>query len=368
MNEVRSAAEGVSLTGQPSPMTSRRTLAKGAAWAVPAVVAASGAPAMAASCSDGVCNTYILYWEPASSTVGTFTRTPAKSVTRNRWTTNTPGYSTGSVTESSNSATCVRNLSTTKVRKSGASALTLTIGTVLRGNMKFGGYHLNSGYDPYNDNLCVDVSSIGGTRGMFRLHQQVRTELALNDPRPSKSALSTYDNPYNGSTGSYDDRQEITFSFSEPVCSCSFTIYDIDGSNTNFIDTQGAPVITGDTALTNDFRDAIAILNATDQFGNATEPTYSAMGPYLTGAGLSSTSPIQQNTALSATSYGYFNENPAAPGVNSAVTVSFPNGVRSFTLHYWNALSRTANNYDAYDGDQGIFIGPMTVGVWERRC
>ena len=50
--------------------------------------------------------------------------------------------------------------------------------------------------------------------------------------------------------------------FSEPVCSCSFTIYDIDGSNTTFTDSQGAPVISGDTALTNDFRDAIAILDA----------------------------------------------------------------------------------------------------------
>lgn len=281
---------------------SRRSITKGAAWSIPTVAVASIAPSFAASgvkCVTSCVNSTI-DWDKAAAGTATFTRTNTS-----------PGQNT----------TVSYTLPVTNL-KSGASSVKMNITTAYYGNMRSGVVNeINTGYS-YSDNLkpMADGPWSFGTYAL-EFHQQVR---------------DAYGN--NVGTGSYNDRGEYTFTFSEPVCYLKFTIYDIDRRDYTTL-SNGY----------NDFGDSVSISSASTW-------NYSK-GSQIVGTG-TSTDPFRS----------YYANNAQGNDTNYATTIEFPNGVKSFTIRYWDNLAANYGGYPTIEGDQAIYISDMITGTTVETC
>ena len=170
---------------------SRRSIAKGAAWATPTILAVGMAPAYATSPRCFVTTT--IDWGTSR-----YTRT---SATGGTYTTADPDGSSGSL-----------------------QPLTLTVqNTFLGSNTQLGSQNFNGSSKTSscncNRNLAVTNGTVGGTtsRGLS-LHQS---------PKDDSSKTST---PTNA------NKSITTFTFSESVQNLSFTITDIDSATRDFVD------------------------------------------------------------------------------------------------------------------------------------
>ena len=170
---------------------SRRSIAKGAAWATPTILAVGMAPAYATSPRCFVTTT--IDWGTSR-----YTRT---SATGGTYTTADPDGSSGSL-----------------------QPLTLTVqNTYLGSNTQLGSQNFNGSSKwsscNCNRNLAVTTGTVGGTtsRGLT-LHQS---------PKNDRSKSST---PTNA------NKSITTFTFSESVQNLSFTITDIDSEDDDFVD------------------------------------------------------------------------------------------------------------------------------------
>lgn len=131
-----------------------------------------------------------------------------------------------------------------------------------------------------------------------------------------------------GSTGNYNSRQVITFSFNRVVTDLSFTITDVDS--------QG-----GSTA--NHWKDTVAV--------SPTVTTSIPGGGTTVGAGT-----VASPWTLPGQNSNY--ANTASTG-NVTGTYSNPSGITSFTLEYWN----TSNNMigTLAGTNQVIYLSPLTI-------
>lgn len=281
---------------------SRRAVARAAVWSAPVLAVAASAPAFAASCSDTVCRPYTIDWDQGSR----FSRATAPALD-----------------ETSVSATYTLPLSVTSRRISGANTLRLTIASLFSRNMRSGVRSETSSGLSYTENLTItdgvrDPGAVWSFGKALQLHQQVRGTGSSNV-----------------STGSSEDVQVVTFTFSEAVCSLAFTMWDVDR-----MDVRGNPQ--------NDFGDTVAITGATYT---------SVLGSQVTGTG-SVTSPFSSTDGSDNT----------VTDSRASVQLTFAAPVTSFTLSYWNNLPRNYNGGAWVDGDQRIMISDMTVGVYEFLC
>lgn len=181
----------------PSRLT-RRSVTRGAAWAIPTIMIGAAAPLAAASpCAP---QHYVLDWGGGTGT--TYTRNSATS-------------------------------GTAIVDPDGAGPIAQVVMTI---SAQFVGDMEATTSAPAN--LAVTAGQIGGTGQVgLALHQAITTP--RGDTQPQRSA-----------------RQVVTFSFSEPVRNLQFTLTDIDSTEDDFIDrielsptATVAPVTTWVTGL-----------------------------------------------------------------------------------------------------------------------
>ncbi|MFC0359446.1 hypothetical protein ACFFHC_06530 [Kytococcus schroeteri] len=200
---------------------------------------------------------------------------------------------------------------------SGASNLTLSITEQLFGYMYTGTEWSSSGLGNFNENLRItdgqsDPGDVNSQGAGLQLHQ----------------AVDITDDRVNDSRGSRTDRTQTTFRFSEPVCSLSFTIRDID-------------------AVRDDYYDEVELYSPT--------PYTYQNGALVTGAG-------RHGSPWHITDY--YDYSPTRPETSVGITFSQP--VQEFTVVYWN--SEVDANGRNFDGDQRIFLSDMTVGIEKQVC
>lgn len=197
---------------------------------------------------------------------------------------------------------------------SGSSALVMSISSTFYRNMRSGVRGSTASAYPgatFDRNLrrtrdtTYDPLSVGSTGWGLMLHQTVdagRTDIT------------------NLNAGSRADRQEVRFTFSERVCSLTFGIWDLD-------------------AVQGDFIDAVDLA--------ATDPFTVVRGSALQGSGTAA-------DPWRAPAWGDRSPSEAA----NRVQISFPSGVQSFAVNYWNL--ETARTLD---GDHRVFFDDMVVGI-----
>ena len=268
---------------------SRRTLAAGAAWSVPAIVVAGAAPAVAASRCDGVCTPYVIDWDRTSLWAKGVYTLPVKT-----------GFKT----------------------VTGATSVRMTVTSSFSGAMKAGVVKEASTGLTYSENLTItdgtrDAGAAWPFGRAFQLHQQVRDSTGKNI-----------------STGSSQDAQTVVFAFSEPLCSLTFSLWDIDAQDYR---------ATG----YNDFADSVSVTSAA---------AYAvSRGANVTGAGTAA-SPLRSTKSA----------DQSAVSSAASATLTFAGPVSSFTVRYWNSLPANYCGQPSVDGDQRIMVSDLNVGVWTR--
>ena len=160
----------------PRHLPTRRTLARGAAWAVPVLAVGSAAPAFAASCAPW---RYTLDW--GGSATSTYTR--------------------------------VSNVSAS------ATVTSTDVGAPLVNVFVSATVPVGEPVQPRFDNLEVSAGPIGGTGDVGLLLRQVQASTGGNPPGP-------------------DAAMAVTFAFDHTVTDLAFTVTDIDSSSTasRFVD------------------------------------------------------------------------------------------------------------------------------------
>lgn len=270
--------------------TSRRTLVQGAAWSAPAVALSTAVPAVAASCTTVRCVTQVIDWDLRANWVRT---------------SNTTGVYTLPLTGST---------------VSGATTLSANVVQTMSGIMRTG---VRGSTEPqwsrqsFNENLTItngdhDPGVVSTSTGNgLQIRQQPDNGTGVN-----------------ASTGSRNDRSATTFTFSEPLCSLSFRIRDIDAKADDFVDKVE---LSSPAAFT------------------------TTRGASLRGTG----TPIDPWTQTR-----YADVSPKDDA--SSVLVNFAVPVQTFTVTYWNSLR--VNTANRLDGDQRIFLGDLTVGIRKYVC
>ena len=258
----------------------RRTLTLGAAWTAPLVAVSVAAPAYAASCGQ------------------------SRALTID-WST------------SANYSRMSDLLASYVIDPDGAAAgytpITLSIASVVVGNNLKTGYQYN-GTANNNDNMRISTQSVGGGLGR---------------------CLTFHQAPINtNNKGTRANRQEITFTFSQPVQNLAFTMADID-------------------SMTGDFWDQIEI----ERVGGWSRVATS--GSVVAGNGTQATpySPASQNAPA--------DDNETKGNVGILMSGS----TTTFKIIYWNSETDSSGNWwNPTDGDQKVFFSNMTGTVKPPGC
>lgn len=279
------------------PRVARRTVVAGAAWTIPVIATAAAAPAHAASCT-GIC--YVLDWDsPAQGFQG-----QAGAVTAN-WT------RTGSVPPPSGSGACNTTLGVTAAqnRVGGVSLGRNAGGTTFRTDTG-GDFSIGTTAEPQSSTSVVNASP-----GLV---------LAQARTAPSDNQL-----------------EYVTFTFTQPVTSVSFTIHDLSSQS--------------DVNSGTYYIDQVAFNKP------ATVEATGTVAPITTSLNSSGTNTRRTTSPASATLANYFYRSGSNPSLSNNYDVKVDLAVNdtSFMLAYASPTKNegTSKPYNR----QWIVIGDMTI-------